>query len=291
MMVLKDKKVAVIFVNPIEYHGPHLTLKNDYYISMGLFDGFRQKITEKGSSFTFQIYEIHQGSSPAPGKESIHTPLAEMRKIILKTCEKVKSEETDFVLWMTFHGAPSHAAAIESGVRYFQNKKIPTYNPFNLVMQRFRDYQPEWVRPFVNFIPDKTYGEKWINELPKDFHAGLVETSIMMALDPSKVLPIYRSLPDCPGRTISFLWKVLIGVTKVLGFKDFSNELLLGADGYYWNKMKPHLGYTGAPRLASAEFGQQLVAIFLEDYERNFWPVLAGHTQSPKPVFQWAARL
>ena len=285
-------KIAVCYVNPIEFHGTHLTLKNDYEISRGLTERFIRRLQEKNPKIEVSsVFDVPKGCDPAKGPGTEFTTLRELKSAVLQKCEEIEQTKPDFVLFMTFHGSPKHARGIQAGVKYFKRLGIPAYNPFNLVMKKVRDYDPSMVDGITKTMPDQEFAKKWQVRLQEDFHGGLFETSIMLALDPTKVDPKYKTQPDCPDRNFPFFFKAIIALTNAVGLKTFSRELHLVADTLTWVNQTPYYGYTSAPRFASAEIGEYFVSIFMEDYEKEFYEILRGKAISPKPVLQWTTVL
>ena len=283
-------KLTVIYVNPVEYHGPHLPLTTDYEISRGLTGALlaRLKIKNPAIEITRSI-EIHEGCEPAPGPGSVSTSLKDLKQKIKTQCKTLLiTEQPDLVLFMTFHGAPKHAAAIQSGVEFFETQGIRVLNPFNFTITRLRDYEPVLAEPVAQFIPDASFALHFIEHLPEDFHGGLFETSVLMKLNPDSVKANHRDLPDCEDRVLSPFWKLAIAFFHGIGFRTFAKELRIGADALGWMTSPKYAGYTGAPRFASPEIGNHFVEMILKDYENGFWQVAEAKALSPKPILQWA---
>jgi creatinine amidohydrolase len=287
-------KVAVIYVNPIEYHGPHLPLTTDFEISRGIFNRLLPRLQAAEPNLqVIHSREIHRGCDPAHGPGTESTSMKDLKKIVIETTDSILRElKPDVVLFMTFHGAPTHSAAIEAGVRYVESSGIKAYNPFNLVLKRMRDYDPEWVKPAASFIEEEAFRKKFLDTLPQDFHGGLFETSALMCLSPDSVKVNHRDLPDCEDRKIGIGWKALIALTRVLGLKTLSRELAIGADAIGWATSKTYAGYTGAPRLANPQIGNYVMdQIILKDYEQGFFKVARKGEKSPRPIMQWTTYL
>ena len=281
-------KVAVCYVNPIEFHGTHLTLRNDYEISRGLTERLIGRLQKRIPNIEVSsVHDIQKGCDAAKGPGTEQTSLSELRQTILTTCEEIERSRPDFVLFMTFHGSPKHARAIQSGVSYFKRRGIPAYNPFNLMLKMVRDYHPSVADGVALLIPDRHFAEEWQKRMPEDFHGGLFETSVMLACDPTKVDPNYKNQPDCPQWKIPFVLKSIIGLTRTIGFDTFSRDLSLIADAVSWVRTEPYYGYTSAPRYATAEIGEFFIGKFMPDYEKYFLEILQGRGTSPKPVLQW----
>jgi creatinine amidohydrolase len=291
-------RVDVLFVNPIEYHGPHLPLTTDYEISLGLFREMKKRLSITHPSISWGEPKIIQkGCNPAPGPGSERTSLEDLNSDVIRVCDEFLAAEKkpDFVLFMTFHGAPRHAAAIERGIRYLRDKGIKSFNPFNLALLKLRDYEPSWVKPFIHLIEDKVYAEKWMRRLPEDFHGGTFETSLIQLFAPEKIGVDPKTVPDCPDRKPGLLWKAPLVPLRILkistGVAAPLNEWKLAIDAVHWENDPGYLGYTGSPRYASAALGRELSEVLLGDYLRTFDEIVSGKKESPKPILQWTLHL
>lgn len=61
------ENILFIFVNPTEYHGPHLPLANDYLISRGLADRLFTQLKELGLTERYIAAPlISMGLDPTP---------------------------------------------------------------------------------------------------------------------------------------------------------------------------------------------------------------------------------
>jgi creatinine amidohydrolase len=282
-------KLALIYVNPVEYHGPHLPLQTDFEISKGLGQALLERMRPHFPQLEItHSIEIHRGCDPAHGPGSEFTKLNDLQAIVVKESKKIlEGAKPDLVIFLTFHGAPTHAAAIEAGVRFFAKQGVKVYNPFNQILKKLRDYDPTLADPMLPLIPDEAFRQHYRQHLPADFHGGLFETSVLLHLNAEAVKPLHKNLPDCEDRKISLGWKFLIGFTRAVGLKTFSRDLALGADALGWMKLKSYPGYTGAPRLATPEIGQYFTGVILNDYAEGFLKVVNENHPSPAPILQW----
>ena len=287
--------IPVIFVNPVEFHGPHLPLSTDYDISLGLFRDMEKALTKTHPEIQFLLRPpIQKGCNPATGPGSERTNMAVLSDMLRKECENILDEMKEYlprhVLFMTFHGAPRHAAAIESAIEFLRTKNIQAYNPFNLSLIKLRDYNPEWVKPLLHLIPDEAYREHWLHHLPEDFHGGTFESSLVLYYAPDKVKD-YKNVPDCPDRSPGLKWKspipLLWAFQKLIGISAPKREWEIAIDALHWEKSANYPGYTGSPKNASGELGEKVSAILLKDYLACFHEILSGKRVSPKPILQW----
>jgi creatinine amidohydrolase len=291
-LMLTPARIALIYVNPVEYHGPHLPLSTDFDISRGLWERLQPALAVRGTpTQVASLREIHRGCDPARGPGTENTTLDELKRQVLTAARSAAQERPDLVLFLTFHGAPKHAAAIEAGITYLRTQNVRAYNPFNHVLQRHRDYDPSWMESVAPLITEPYFRERWLETVPTDFHGGLFETSVLLALNPDKVSPDWKKAPDCPDRFTALPFKIATKTLRALGFESLAREMAIAGDATAWASNPTYLGYTGKPRLATAEIGEAFVEIILRDYVEGFEQVLSGRAQSPKPILQWTVRL
>ena len=84
-----------LFVNPVEYHGPHLPLKNDHLLSLGMARAFHAKLCQKlNQDWPFiQAAHLHMGVGPAPGPGSVSVPYLTVKKMIRDACRGLAALE------------------------------------------------------------------------------------------------------------------------------------------------------------------------------------------------------
>lgn len=288
----KPNLIAVIYVNPIEYHGRHMPLKTDYWISHGMNERIRTEALKRRPDLVFEVMEtIDQGCDPAPGPGTEYTSFSVLVERVTEATRRALERKPAMVLYQTFHGAPRHAAAIEKAAEFARAHGVPAYNPFNIALDKLCGYDPSWAKPISHWITDETIREKWVAKLPTDFHGGLFETSVLLAVHPETVrqeeIP---SLPDCPDRNPNWVWKSVIGALRIAGLKRLSDEVALAADAVAWESLPVHYGYTGWPRFSRAELGESLIGVLLPEMTEQFFAVLEQRDPGPKPVMQWTVQ-
>src|SRR3954469_7383369 len=103
-------------VNPVEYHGPHLSLHNDRLISIGLVRAVHEQLAEKNDWPLLLGADLEVGVEPCPGPGTRRTAYPIVRHLVLEACRAIAELGATKVVLMTFHGAPLHNLAIEAGV-------------------------------------------------------------------------------------------------------------------------------------------------------------------------------
>src|SRR5688572_2865905 len=75
-----------VLVNPVEYHGPHLSLHNDRLISLGLAQDLFERLALPGGLPFLVMDDVEAGWDPTPGLGTRHFPYATVKQIVLEAC-------------------------------------------------------------------------------------------------------------------------------------------------------------------------------------------------------------
>ena len=267
-----------LLANPVEYHGPHLSLLNDHHCSLGLARALAARLPGP------HLYagELGVGVEPASGPGSRHTPYAEVKAAVLEACRSLVELGARRVVLMTFHGAPMHNHALHAGATWLARRGVAAAAPFALLLDDLVELDDEAVQGAFDTLADPEDRRLAREGLALDFHAGFFETSVAMHLAPGTVDACHVRVPDCPS------WPVLGWLERVAGLLPgrLRAELTAVARIAGWTSLRPFPGYTGCPRLANAAAGQvfvdAMVAAFAEEITRSF------DTSRPhKPMMGW----
>jgi creatinine amidohydrolase len=275
-------------INPIEYHGPHLSLRNDHEVSIGLARDLHAALDSlHGGAPLLLARDLDVGVEPAPGPGSVSVSLAEVTRKVEQACRWLADRGATRVVLTTFHGSPLHALALEAGVRLLRRRGVKALSPLNLVMRELLDLDATRFAPAFEGIADVEQRAEMMRTLAQDFHAGFFETSTALHYAPSTVLPLYRRLPPCPSFRLPTGVLLASRVASALGASELGRELALAGDGLAWYALRPFPGYTGRPHLASAEAGAVFAREFVSLYASAARDVLYGDGTSPRPILRW----
>lgn len=273
-------------VNPVEFHGPHLSLHNDRLISLGLARDLHLRL-EPDAPFLLGA-DLEVGVDPCPGPGSRHTPYRVVRHLVVEACRALVELGVKQVVLMTFHGAPLHAWAVEAGVRELRRHGVRAIAPFNLVAYELLEADASKYAHILAPVTDPEERAHLEADFALDFHAGFGETSITLHYAPESVSPDYVKLPPCPRLAPPRGVLVLAGLARSLGRTRLAGELGFAASGMGWYALRPFPGYTSRPHLANATSGAAYAAVMLERFEHHAREVFAGRSTSPEPIMPWA---
>ncbi len=276
-------------VNPVEYHGPHLSLHNDRLISTGLARDVHARI---GGKHPFVLAsDLEVGVDPTPGPGTRFVPFAVVRDVVLEACRGLHALGARTVIAMTWHGAPLHSTAIEPGLAWLRARGVVALNPFAAAMREQCKLEGARFARAFDHIEDRALRDEMIAGLRYDFHAGFFETSMTMHYAPHTVGAIHGDLPPCPPLVADRRTMRLARTAEALGQVDLAAELAMVAHGLAWHALNPFPGYTGRPHLARAESGAIFAKEVADGYATIIEDVAAGRAKPPAPPMKWVATL
>ncbi|MDB4969172.1 MAG: hypothetical protein JWN44_4861 [Myxococcales bacterium] len=278
-------------INPVEYHGPHLSLHNDRLISLGLVREVHEELAKTHDWPLLLGADLEVGVEPCPGLGTRRTPFPVVRHLVVEACRALAELGTTKVILMTFHGAPLHNLAIEAGVELLRAANVRAIAPFNGVLTELLFLESSKYAAAFKHIADDAERAQMMEALALDFHAGFFETSMALHYAPESVSPDYKSLPPCPDVRPDTKFLLAAKVARALGADQLSRELSFAAAGVGWNALRPFPGYTGRPHRATPQAGAVFAAEMVRRYVQGIEDVFAGRSESPPPIMRWAGTL
>ncbi|MGZ3418979.1 MAG: creatininase family protein [Polyangiales bacterium] len=281
-----------LFVNPVEYHGPHLPLHNDHLISVGLAKDLHARLAARDQGLPFlSAGELEIGVEPTRGLGSRFAPFDVAQKLVREACRSLAELGARRVVLMTFHGDPLHNIALEAGVVLLRELGVNVLSPFNAVLRELLAVDSSVHEPAFDHIEDKALRKEMLRDLHLDFHGGFFETSMTLRYAPESVDPSYVNLPPCPAIRPNVLADNAAKIARLSGRDVLAKELALAAFGLGWKALDPFPGYTGHPARATAAAGGHFSSRIVDLYESMARDVLYGDALSPEPIMAWTAKL
>jgi creatinine amidohydrolase len=278
---------VVLCVNPLEYHGPHLSARNDALMAEGLarllIDAFR----EAGQDWPWLFAgEVGVGVDPVKGPGTVLTSYADVRRQILSHCQRIHEMGAQRVVLSTFHGSPLHNIAVDEGARWLAARGVRVFSPMNLLLGELMEVTAERVPDAVACVCEPADRDAVAQRLPYDIHAGFLETSLALLLAPDTVGD-HRSVPPCPQLQPKAGPLRGARMASAVGLAGLSAELAFMARGLAWSGLRPFPGYSGAPHLASVEAGRALVDQLMPTMLAAADGCLLGEASNPPPALGW----
>lgn len=273
-----------LFANPVEYHGPHLSLHNDRHLSYGLAQRLAR---DEGWPFIVAGH-IEMGVDPCPGPGTQFSSYRAVRSAVLEACRALAELGAEKVVLMTFHGAPLHNAALEAGAEWLRSQGIGAVAPFHVIVEKLLDLDdPTGYMPAIEAAAPDQPREELLRWLGRDMHAGFFETSLALHLAPATVGEIRSRLPPCPDITPIRAMERAGAVARRLGRERLARELEFGAFAIAWTNNRPFTGYTSRPAAATGRSGEVFADEIIREYRDLVPGVLDGAKVSPGPLMSW----
>ncbi|MBI5494392.1 MAG: creatininase family protein [Deltaproteobacteria bacterium] len=286
---LRDGAVVFLFANPVEFHGPHLSLHNDHLVSRGLAGALEERLRVTHPDWDFlATADLEAGMEPVAGPGTRHPPFHVVRALVLESCRALLEMGARRVILMTFHGDPMHNHALQAGVELLRRGGARAFNPFNGMMQEMLGWkadEPSLAGAVAHLPADRR--EDVLRTLNLDFHAGFLETSLALHYAPHSVDPVHRTLPPCAPWTRDGAFLAAAAVARRAGAAELARDLAFAAEAMGWKALRPFPGYTSAPSWATPEAGAIIGASVVSRFAAAAEDVLAGRGDGPAPVMGW----
>jgi creatinine amidohydrolase/Fe(II)-dependent formamide hydrolase-like protein len=259
--------VVSLTCSPLEVHGPHLPLGADALEGEGLAERMLRFLPERHRGRTFlKLPFVYAATDVVPQRGSLFFQPATTITLLTDLGRTLAAQGFRHVWVSNFHGGPRHFLAIERAcARANRRYAVNMVSIFSLMIQRLTNG--------TSNLDDVLAGLPGIapGDLEGDTHAGIIETSQLLALHGDWVDPDYKELP----RSTVDTWLREIGEPRAEAGRGDPRRFLQMLRSYrkalqYFNEAT----YSGTPARASAELGcAELLdgAIGPEDCHSPLW--------------------
>lgn len=275
-------------VNPVEYHGPHLSLHNDAIVSHGLIGEMYARLAEQHPDWPLALMpDLEMGVDTVNGPGSRPVSMPEVRAAVLRACRALLSMGARAVVLMTFHGAPLHNLCLDAGARFLSRHGVTALCPFGEVLRGLAAGEGGRMLEAYAPVADEADRRRLMEAAGDDLHAGFLETSLTLHYRPETVSADLANLPPCPPITPSRAFLAAARLADLAGKKETADGLRFAASAFGWHQLKPFPGYTGSPHLANAATGAALATRISTLGAELIQAVLAGEAEPPPPFMAW----
>jgi creatinine amidohydrolase/Fe(II)-dependent formamide hydrolase-like protein len=285
----RDKTLLILPVSALEVHGHHLPMGTDTFSAAISASGLAQLFARKHPDWSVVVYPpLTLGTDELPLPGSISVSPRTVRSAIMGFGKSLARHGFKHIVVTNGHGGPRHSPAIEEAChRISLRKKVAMFAPSIRVLHPYTDgraipkLEAELGRPLTDLEREAfaTGGE----------HAGVLETSLILAHRPELVSDVYRKCGfDQPPRVKIFfkLSKIVGGALRALRLNrlaDKANLILDGMGGTMgwllnsrWNYGDHQVTYSGIPRAGSAEVGRAAMRLIARDMLEEVEAVIHG---------------
>ena len=286
--LLSSGAPAYLPVNPIEFHGPHLSLHNDHIVSVGLIRELHAALARRHPEWPLILCpDLELGVETVPGPGSRSVPFERGRRAVLEACDALADMGARSVVLMTFHGSPLHNLCLEAGVRHLLRRGVPALAPFHLLLAAMARGEAAAMPELYEPVPAGPERDRLVAAADQDIHAGFLETSLALHFAPETVSTVVSGIPPCPEIQPDARLAAAARAAARLGRTELSQQLTFGALAAGWYAVEPFPGYTGMPHLANATTGRWLARSITDRGLPVVEAVLAGEAEPPAPFMPW----
>ena len=207
----RERTVFILPVGMLEQHGPHLPIGADSLAVVHEANGAARRVARDLTGWNIVMMPpVNYGQSGAnrlggqryhPGTYSIRQ--ATLRSLIADIGGQLAENGFKWIFVTNGHGAPTHNIALNEACDFVSE----TYGVTMLHLTALFRADPA-IQTIGQKIIAKHFSAAEITSFGMDVHAGLNETSGMLAVRPDLVRPMYKTLPSRAGASIEELQRI-----------------------------------------------------------------------------------
>ncbi|MFH1530350.1 MAG: creatininase family protein [Pseudomonadota bacterium] len=282
---------AWLCVDPMEYHGPHLSPRNDQIIAEGLMERAHALLQERHPEWPLVFAgQLGIGADTTPGPGSVDVPYREVLRRTREAGRRLLDLGFRRMVFMTFHGSPFHNAAIWAAAEDLRGRGARVATPMNVLTRKIMAPDPEEFEAVYEAVPDPSDRARLRARAREDIHSGFGETSLALHFAPDTVVD-HLSVPPAPALGSIAVWEAAARVADTFGRRELAKELRFVGMGMAWFGLRPFPGYTCEPAMANAEVGAIFAGLISAGLASDVESVLVEGVRPSPPVMRWVATL
>jgi creatinine amidohydrolase len=209
----RDKTLFILPIGMLEQHGPHLPIGSDSFgVSYGLAE-ISKRVGKPLADWNIVLMPaINYGEGGANEIGNIHVHpgtygirQSTLRSIVADVGGQLAQNRFKWIFVIHGHGAPTHNLAISEACDFISETfKVTMLNLMSMGMV------DEAMAAKARKIAAKYYSPAELASFGVDVHAGLSETSGVLAIQPRLVNEVYKSLPNQIGKSMGELRQIAL---------------------------------------------------------------------------------
>ena len=262
----RDRTLFILPVGMIEEHGPHLPVGADTLGVVYEASGASRQVSRALPDWNIVMMPAmnygHSGANQIgdrpvhPGTYGIRQ--STLRSLVADVGSQLAQNGFKWIFVLNGHGAPTHNIAINEACDFVSETFNVTMLHLSALFRADAVIQARGER-----INAKYFSAAEVASFGMDVHAGVGETSGMLAVRPDLVRPSYRKLPSQAGRSLEELRKV--------------------ATAPGWQ------GYLSSPAHATLEYGRAVERWWIDGFTELIVRAVGGenmfsHARNPSAV-------
>jgi creatinine amidohydrolase len=269
----RQRTLFILPVGMIEQHGPHLPVGADTIGVMYEANAASTRLSRALPDWNVVMMPaVNYGQSGANrlGDRAIHPGTYSIRQSTLRSLVadlggQIAQNGFRWIFVMNGHGAPTHNIAINEACDFVSQTYRVTMLHLTALLRADAAIQSSGEK-----INAKYFSAADLASFGMDVHAGVAETSGMLAVRPDLVRPIFKSLPSQAGRSLEELRTIAV--------------------------MPNWQGYLSSPARATAAHGRALEAWWIDGFTDLILRAVRGenmfvHARIPETVPEAVAPL
>jgi creatinine amidohydrolase len=281
---------VVVAISPLEAHGPHLPVGQDWFEAMALGEHTVRRVAEKKPDWTFLFLPpVPIADDCLPHLGSVPFPAPLVRDVAFRLMLPFARHGFARLIYTSFHGGPRHMTALEHAAhKLTRDYDTHAFSIFSAVVCRMLEGNV-----FFDAIKDHPDNPISLDDISQDWHAGFVETSLALHLWPQLVDDGWQSLPPAFRKVIQE------ENDKGAYFMGAGRETLIDRVNKVSNMMRnikaqiEHYDdntYSGSPARASEEMGRLMFEHLLDISTEICCDFLDRGTEVPHHTPLWKMR-
>ena len=256
----RERTLIILPVGILEEHGPHLPVGADSLAVLYEADGASKRVSRALPEWNIVMMPaLNYGNSGAntlggifvhPGTYAIRQ--STLRSVVADIGGQLAQNRFKWIFVLNGHGAPTHNIALNEACDFVSDTFHVTMLHLTAIFRGDAAIQSKG-----NEIDARFFSAADLESFGMDVHAGVSETSGMLAVRPDLVPASYRELPPRAGRSLEELRRV--------------------AASPGWQ------GYLSAPGRATAEYGRAIEEWWIEGFTELMLRAVRGENMRERP--------
>lgn len=170
---IKNEAIVICGIAPIEQHGKHLPIGTDYYLTKRWIDDTIQLLEHEEKYSIFELPILPFGCSDIKALSgNLYITQNQIYQLVYELISNIASWGIKNIIIISAHADPKHQIAIEEACGKLNKKygKV-AFSPMGAILS---------AEDAGMKIEQSENVDVMLNKFPNDFHAGWIETSLML---------------------------------------------------------------------------------------------------------------